>query len=300
MSAAPDVNRWARHRELNEALFEVCQWGLPEEIASLLDQGAAIEATDPRGQTPLMIAAEYNRQDNVQLLLSRGASTSARTPYLATPLMIAASKGPECLPLILAASSKEDVKARDQAGKSALEYACYPDCKHKALGTVSALLAAGLSPTVPSRDSSCLHEAIWSGAARVVRLLLAAGATALLEVKNHRGRTPILDAAASYLDRRLEIMKIFAEEYNADCNAADPEGRTALSYVCRDRPRQCDSNNTVKVVLCLIACGASTSAPSPAGHHFHSLDEAVLAHLEPDLSFALRWSFSWKLPRRVL
>lgn len=50
----------------------------PKLVALLLDRGAPIEALSPNRTTPLMMAAGYGAEANVDLLLSRGADKRAR------------------------------------------------------------------------------------------------------------------------------------------------------------------------------------------------------------------------------
>jgi ankyrin repeat protein len=47
-------------------------------VALLLDRGAPIEALSPNRTTPLMMAAGYGAEANVDLLLARGADPKRR------------------------------------------------------------------------------------------------------------------------------------------------------------------------------------------------------------------------------
>jgi hypothetical protein len=47
-------------------------------VALLLDRGAPIDAKSPNGSTPLMMAARYGAEANVDLLLARGADAKRR------------------------------------------------------------------------------------------------------------------------------------------------------------------------------------------------------------------------------
>lgn len=50
----------------------------PTVVALLLDRGADINAESPNRTTPLMMAARYGTEENVNLLLARGADTRRR------------------------------------------------------------------------------------------------------------------------------------------------------------------------------------------------------------------------------
>jgi len=49
-----------------------------EVVALMLDQGAAIDARAPNGNTPLMMAIRHGTEDSVILLVKRGADKKAR------------------------------------------------------------------------------------------------------------------------------------------------------------------------------------------------------------------------------
>ena len=50
----------------------------PTVVALLLDRGADINAESPNRTTPLMMAARYGTEENVNLLLARGADARRR------------------------------------------------------------------------------------------------------------------------------------------------------------------------------------------------------------------------------
>jgi ankyrin repeat protein len=52
--------------------------GHAEVATLLLKEGAALEAADSKGNTPLMYAAGYGRPPLVRMLLDAGASTAAK------------------------------------------------------------------------------------------------------------------------------------------------------------------------------------------------------------------------------
>src|SRR5436853_2214437 len=62
----------------SEDLLEAARKGKHDQVEALLAKGAALDATDSAGRTPLMLAAQYGRASTVQLLLSKGAKPDAR------------------------------------------------------------------------------------------------------------------------------------------------------------------------------------------------------------------------------
>ena len=71
-------------------------------VSALLANGADVDATDYRGYTPLMHAAQYDRDalDIVHMLLARGANANV-TAEGQTPASIAARRGDTALACLL-------------------------------------------------------------------------------------------------------------------------------------------------------------------------------------------------------
>jgi ankyrin repeat protein len=62
------------------------------QTATLLDQGAVIDARDESGRTPLMLAVTEDRVEIVRLLLARGADPNAADNSGHTPLQQATKR----------------------------------------------------------------------------------------------------------------------------------------------------------------------------------------------------------------
>jgi hypothetical protein len=62
----------------SEDLLEAARKGRKDQVEALLAKGAALEAADKEGRTPLLLAAQYGRTSTVQLLLAKGARPDAR------------------------------------------------------------------------------------------------------------------------------------------------------------------------------------------------------------------------------
>jgi Ankyrin repeats (3 copies) len=63
---------------LTQDLLDAARKGKKERVEALLAKGAALEAADKEGRTPLLLAAQYGRTSTVQLLLAKGARPDAR------------------------------------------------------------------------------------------------------------------------------------------------------------------------------------------------------------------------------
>jgi ankyrin repeat protein len=75
-------------------------------MATLLDYGADVSATDPMGNNSLHIAAKYGYPDCISTLLKRGININAHSQYVPPPLSLAAADGHTfCVSLWLSAGS---------------------------------------------------------------------------------------------------------------------------------------------------------------------------------------------------
>src|SRR5205807_5389566 len=78
---------------LNEQLFHATNQAKLDEVLDLLKQGAAINAQDEYGRTPVMIAAYNHDRKLVPALIQAGADVNIRDNRLETPLMHASREG---------------------------------------------------------------------------------------------------------------------------------------------------------------------------------------------------------------
>lgn len=107
------------------ALWFLSTQGTPEQIATLIELGADIEATNAYGFTPLARASLYGKQEQVETLLAFGANIEARvTPREArykikesgfTPLMLA---NPRTVHALINAGAR--LEARTERGETPL------------------------------------------------------------------------------------------------------------------------------------------------------------------------------------
>ncbi|KAK1764019.1 hypothetical protein QBC33DRAFT_211496 [Phialemonium atrogriseum] len=119
-------------------------------VAILLKYKASVTAADLRGQTALHWGCGQSNPDIVRLLLEAGAAVNAPELNGATPLMIASANQNLSLStarLDLLLRHGADVRARDTNGRTALHYAYE---RHGALIVVRTLLSAGAD--IEARD----------------------------------------------------------------------------------------------------------------------------------------------------
>ena|SRR5687768_11505254 len=184
-----------------------------EQVARMPD----VDARDPLGFTPLMIAASVGRVRAVELLLDRGASVDLSHRDLGTPLMLALSNGhAEVARLLLARGA--DVNARcggfDPLTSAARAWA--PDC-------LEIVLAAGAEVNRADRHDNPLTLAVREEEVDGLRRLLEAGADPNLP--NADGTTPLSDA----VDQHAASAALLLLAAGADPDHVGPSGLTPRS-----------------------------------------------------------------------
>jgi ankyrin repeat protein len=184
-------------------------------VRTLLALGSDIEERASEGKTPLAHAILDNQDAIVKLLLEKGADMEVRDDQNRTPLAHAVLHNREAIiALLLEKGAKIEV-----------------------------LPALGSTINVEGR----LHNAIESGSANVVRLLLAMGAD--VAERDGEGKTPLAHAV---LRDREAIVKLLLEK------GANSEDSTALGSTKKTNGRlqsAIDSGNE-NVVRSLLALGA--------------------------------------------
>jgi hypothetical protein len=92
-AALPNADRAPADSALKPATLQLAvAQGDTAQTAVLLDQGAAIDAPDQAGRTPLMQAVSAGRVEIVRLLLARGADPNAADNAGHTPLQQATKR----------------------------------------------------------------------------------------------------------------------------------------------------------------------------------------------------------------
>jgi ankyrin repeat protein len=156
-------------------LFDLAKTGTPQAVQAAIAKGADPMARDPKGLTPLMIAAASNPDPAViGVLLKAGADPRALEPTFGqNALMLAAgTNNPKVVAALL--TTVLDPNAQDYTGQTAVELAAStnPDP-----GVITALVKAGANVRIRGKsDYSPILMASSGNNASVMLALLGAGA----------------------------------------------------------------------------------------------------------------------------
>lgn len=173
-------------------LHQAAARGDARAIAHLLGQGAAIDARDAQGRTPLLLATHGNHVQAARLLIGAGADVNAKDSIQDSPYLYAGARGHlEILTMTLAQGA--DLRSTNRFGGTAL----IPASERGHVETVRRLIDAGVAVD------------------HVNRL----GCTALLEAIILSDGGP----------RHQQILQLLIDA-KADVNLADKDGVTPLAH----------------------------------------------------------------------
>ncbi|MEO8136067.1 MAG: ankyrin repeat domain-containing protein [Betaproteobacteria bacterium] len=173
---------------LNAQLLAVAKRGDSERALALVERGAAVNARNRVGETPLMLFVKKGDLALVQILIARGADPNIAALNKTTPLMAAAIDGRADLMQVLIDASADPL-VPDQLGKTAMVYAAGAG----RADAVRLLLDRGIDVNaIYLHRLTALMWAAGYGKTDTVRLLLDRGADASLT--DDRGKTARLIA----------------------------------------------------------------------------------------------------------
>ena len=129
----------------------------------LIENGAALEAENNGGATPLMVAAWRRHVDVAKLLIEKGAELESKNYDGATPLMVAASEGHlDVVKLLLEKGASPNVEAK---GLTPLKVA-------RDLGYTEIAELLRQASTEHQRRTGPIHDAVTAGDVEKIDALL--------------------------------------------------------------------------------------------------------------------------------
>lgn len=215
----------------------------------LLDRRACIDSQNERGLTPLMVAIDFERDENCKTLLARGANVRLRNLEGDTPLHLVCRRDDTTIAKLLLKNGA-DIEAVDSHGRTSLS--CAASLGNEEI--VKFLLRNGANTESRLVDGmTCLHCACNAGKEAVVKSLIRYGAD--VDTADDCGRTSLWHATRF---DHLGIVKILLEATMSNINAQVYNGPTALSTAALH-----GYNATVKV---LLEAGAEIFPQDPGPH----------------------------------
>jgi hypothetical protein len=192
-------------------LLESARSGDPARVRELLARGAAVDAADRRGLTPLMWAAAGGNPEVVRQLLDGGAAVDRRAADGSTALMLASANGFTDIvrALVLKGADVTAAKGGVRARQLALER-----------GHMEVVTLLDQAEALGRR----LLQAAGEGHDMVVRQVLALGAP--FNMTDERGATALMIAARN---GDLGILQALLSR-GADGSIRDMQGRTVFDW----------------------------------------------------------------------
>jgi uncharacterized protein len=216
--------------QLNSALFSAAETGCRELGQVLLEAGAALEARDRLGSTPLALAARAGQRAVVELFLSQGAQIDSRDISGATPLYLAVENERQATVALLLADSA-DPNFPGPGGVTPIEAAARKGNDR----IVEQLLPRVADPNaMDAAGQAAMTYAAARGFPEIVRQLLNAGVDA--NFRYGHGLTALMWAAGHEADvgprAAGDVLKLLLER-EARIDAVDDRGRTALMIAAK-------------------------------------------------------------------
>lgn len=190
----------AKTRDLRNKMFDAVSANDAKKLVEALDEGCDTEATNDKGQTALLMAADTRAADAVKVLLSKGAYAGVQDSKGRTPLHVATAHGDETVARLLI-GAKSSIDVSDNEHRTPLCEAAKGDF----VGIAKILLEAKANASLPI-DHTPLHVASSEGSLGVAKLFIASGVD--IEAVTASGETP-LQIATAY--NRVEMVRLLVD-----------------------------------------------------------------------------------------
>jgi len=191
-----------------------------DKVKQIIDKDISLlEFTNPRGSTPLTIAASSGQTELVTFLISKGANVNAVNNFGNTPLHYAAWSSD--LTSFKALHEKGAlINKQNSQGQTPLQYACMGGNRQ----ILQYCIQQGMDIHKKIDDgSSLLHWAAYGGNIDIFKYLESEGMD--MNQGDKDGSTPLFWAATG---KKPEMARYLVEERHADVNFHDNAGNTPL------------------------------------------------------------------------
>ena len=207
------------------------------------DLGCDLNQKSSDGQTPVHIAAEWNRKHMLRRLIELGANTNMGNDTGDTPLHIAVSSGNVYCAILLCSCNRTDINISNLRGETPIFVAC----SFSNIECLDLLINKGADANIASNKGKT--PMVVSASNRIVKKLLKYGADA--NIADSKGRTILMNAVADDDERRVEMLLEYEEVRNA-LDAIDSDGRTAIHFATK-----CNRITCQYLVSLLVKNGAN-------------------------------------------
>ncbi len=200
------------HQELNNDNIEKVKEIINQDISLL-------ETPNPRGSTPLIVAASKGQTDLVKFLIEKGADINRANDFGNTSLHYAAwASDFEAFKCLF--DKGANINVVNSQGQTPLQYSCMGGN----FEIMKYCVSSGMDIKAECDDgSSLIHWAAYGGNLEMFKYLESEGLD--YNIGDKDGSPPIFWAASG---NRIEIIKYLVEEKNADVNFVDESGTIPL------------------------------------------------------------------------
>lgn len=240
-------------------------------VATVSQTTDGVDVRGPRGQTPLILAAENGCLEPVRLLLAAGADVNARTGSGLTALIGAAYVGALDVVELLCAHGA-DVDLATHAGVTALHAAA----QYGHVRVVEYLLETchALADLTWTGTRCVVAGAVMNGHLEVLFVLAAHGAA--LDYSSGAFLSPLF-LAAQY--KQLAVVQLLVLATGVDVNAVNTERDDNDGFAADSTPLMVAAQRGyVDIVACLCGAGADVELRNRDGHSALDLARLNLYH----------------------